>query len=760
MTKPLDLFRAALLNQDGLLLFEEAPSSAQDTFARKQTALTFLMNLEGLGFALDRGSFGRLSEMSIPDQSALNAVAWPLLLQSVGAHRTYKPMYPNFPKQVVEASDAELFFNAILHYTGDAFGVRIMPNYPESKRPSLRDKHAKPKPLSLTTLDQAFARLGRWLNATQAYSPAQVEGVRAGLAFALETDSDQFVALIKGTTLSNRENRAVVAAVLLSAIQDARSTDAVLAAKLSALWPLPGLSVNDILRASVALSGGDVSLAEPTKFKSFPRPLRRDLVQGLNAAIPTTQTSEEDVFLRREVWLRLGEKLHPGEFETKAPLVFSLFDAVRNRKAPVSLMGRLDKFLEGSAASADMAELRMMFIERPGALARQLHRLLLWSEDRSQEVVAAFAPVANQCATSLLLTLAHHFATQADRVKRTVLPKGSLGKMLMTEHVPQAVVAAAASALVDLSNQALVARFAHLPALGKCFVDPALEGIPTPFALRSASKALKTVPRGSKVPMEDADHTRMFLWWGESDPEGKLPSVGRIDIDLSCVVLSQDFKVVSSCTYYDLRGQGLTHSGDITSAPRGACEFVDIDHKALPKNARFVVMSINSYTEQAYADVPECFAGFMPRQSPKKGEIFEPRTVANRFDLTSDSKGVIPLVIDLKNKCVIWADMPYSGSNPGVNNVLTHKDAIRRTVEGLMNLSRPTMGELFRLHATARGTLVDTKEEADTVFSLSPQGKKPGVNAYQALEILSDWQVEAEAVVAAPKATGKRAKVK
>ena len=38
-------------------------------------------------------------------------------------------MYPNFPSQVMEMEEAELYINAMMHYLGRWFGVRILPNY-------------------------------------------------------------------------------------------------------------------------------------------------------------------------------------------------------------------------------------------------------------------------------------------------------------------------------------------------------------------------------------------------------------------------------------------------------------------------------------------------------------------------------------------------------------------------------------------------------------------------------------------------------
>ena len=41
----------------------------------------------------------------------------PMVETAIG-HRIYTPMYPNFPRQVMEASQEELFLNAFIHYFG------------------------------------------------------------------------------------------------------------------------------------------------------------------------------------------------------------------------------------------------------------------------------------------------------------------------------------------------------------------------------------------------------------------------------------------------------------------------------------------------------------------------------------------------------------------------------------------------------------------------------------------------------------------
>ena len=53
----------------------------------------------------------------------------------VGAHRKFEPFYPNFPAQVMEMSEAALYFNAILYYwTGHR------PGFEKADRPELDER--------------------------------------------------------------------------------------------------------------------------------------------------------------------------------------------------------------------------------------------------------------------------------------------------------------------------------------------------------------------------------------------------------------------------------------------------------------------------------------------------------------------------------------------------------------------------------------------------------------------------------------------
>ncbi|QDU18935.1 hypothetical protein [Urbifossiella limnaea] len=78
---------------------------------------------------------------------------------------------------------------------------------------------------------------------------------------------------------------------------------------------------------------------------------------------------------------------------------------------------------------------------------------------------------------------------------------------------------------------------------------------------------------------------------------------------------------------------------------------------------------LNSFTEQPYRDLPECFAGWMGRAEPASGEVFEPKTVVDRVDVAADTRICLAAVFDLVGREVIWADIALSKHPRFANHV-------------------------------------------------------------------------------------------
>jgi hypothetical protein len=111
--------------------------------------------------------------------------------------------------------------------------------------------------------------------------------------------------------------------------------------------------------------------------------------------------------------------------------------------------------------------------------------------------------------------------------------------------------------------------------------------------------------------------------------------------------------------------------------------------------------------------------GWMLRDSANSGEIYEPSTVENRIDLRTPATAVAPMIYDIANSEILWADMTLSVEKSGwyVGNTLPKISMAGRAIER-QSWTRATLQDLFLSHLSARhGVLVATPEEADLVIA-------------------------------------------
>ena len=203
---------------------------------------------------------------------------------------------------------------------------------------------------------------------------------------------------------------------------------------------------------------------------------------------------------------------------------------------------------------------------------------------------------------------------------------------------------------------------------------------------------------------------------------------GRVDIDLSAVLYDENWNYIEHISYTNLRSDKYKacHSGDITDAPNGACEFIDFDLQSIKQyGGRYIVFTVNNYTGQIYSKVPECFMGWMERENPDSGEIFEVATVKNKIDLTANTMISIPMIIDVAESKIIWTDVALK-ENPNYHiNIENNQGGIIATCMALTNMRKTTLYDLIALHIKARGLRVTDPEDANIVFDLvNPETKK------------------------------------
>lgn len=651
---------------------------------------TFNKNLESLGYTLSGDALSAL--LQTDDRTVVrtaNDVVRNLKVM-LGDHVTHRPMYPNFPIQVMEAPNAVLYINALVHYFGSSIGMNILPVYEKDDRPALT--HTQPlKVIDRGSIKDSIELMTNLIQSKVSFSQTDKEDVKTYI------NSDAFFPSSVKYDIPNKENLATVVKLGLEAGRLLVAEDSFKTA-------------TDVLRLAVAMSDGDVSLAEKTTFRKFKKAERRMLLAMLNNA----GNIEEDMLRYASQWKRLGEILHPGEYSNRYPVAFVAFSKIRNNEHIATFNSRVEQAI-GSGAYLEAAK---VLSARPGEFARRLD-VLLRNTDKvlGAAVLDQFEAVAQEVSPSVLLQLRSSLRGRVFNKNRlrTFYPKGNLAKVQVIPETRPALESEVMVRAYNATSTALIRQFGQREPLGKVWIDPSLKDYSIPFGVRSASKAVKTAGRGSKLPLPEANTVRFFVHWKNIEGDGY---DDRVDIDMSLGLMNSEFESSGTVAYYNLRELGAHHSGDITNAPNGASEFIDLDvDKALKAGHRYAYMVIHSYSHQSFAEIPELFAGFMGRTAPASGEIFEPKTVQDKMDITSDAQQGMVYIVDLQERVMIWVDTILPSAARQANNLANNRSRLSLLAEALVTGARPKLGDLFQLHATARGTLVETREEAEFVIA-------------------------------------------
>ena len=487
-------------------------------------------------------------------------------------------------------------------------------------------------------------------------------------------------------------------------------------------------TATDVLRLVTALSDGDLSLASKTKYRSLKRAERRMILDLLSECGNIT----EDLFRYQYEWIRVAEILHPFEYTAKRySEVNKAFNTLRNEHKPLMFGG----VVQNAINTGDVRWATVVLKSRPGEFARQLDKLLRDADDIGTQdyIVNSFKQVAENVSSPVLLQVGQHFWGRSKKDQspiRVFFPKGNLAKAKVIPNNLPHINTVICQDLAEVCDSALVEQYGKKEPLGNVYVDEEFKNYLVPFSQRSTSKAVKTIVRGSTLPIKkDAKAVRGFIWWtntGNKTSNNRYEDTNRVDIDLSAAIYDENWGYVSHVSYTNLRSAKYRayHSGDITNGGRldgkGVAEFLDVDIDAVAKNAgRYIVFQVYSFTGQKFSELPNCRFGWMEREDVGSGEIFEPSTVEMKMDLTAESTKAIPVIFDCVERKFIWCDMNLSISSfgRGGNNLESNLSGVTATCYAMTRLNKPNLYDLVTLNAIARGTIVHDRNQADIIFS-------------------------------------------
>ncbi|MFD6293013.1 hypothetical protein [Streptomyces sp. NPDC060205] len=450
-------------------------------------------------------------------------------------------------------------------------------------------------------------------------------------------------------------------------------------------------TVTDVLRLACALSGGDVTLREPTRFRTLSRPYRRALLAGLDTVIAANPAKLADVHAHREPFKRLGERLHPHEYP-RWPYAADVFAVARGEKPARSFDSRVGERLD----EYDVLGAVRLLQSAPGKLFRSLDLLLRTAVDQEARdaVVAAAVRVAPEVSGRVVLSVREHFHNRERETGEARIFINRRGRGWVTPDVRPPVPAADRDRLVGALDAEMRRR---LPAPRRLLLDPDVLDVALPLSGRATTAGLGVLPRGS-LSTVDGEQLRFFVYWKET---GR-----RTDYDLSALLLNADYSTQSWLSYTSLTVAGAEHSGDVTEAPEGASEFINVSLGRV--RSTLVVPQVNIFTGEGFDEAAESFFGFMLRDGEQKGRPFEPRTVRMKSELRGAGRVALPLVFRREDDGrwrAKWLHLYLKGIS-SANRVEENQVSVAKLVRALVQREQLTVRYLVEL-MSGDATVVD-----------------------------------------------------
>ena len=641
--------------------------------------------LLGVGFACSRELLEHLS--ALRPEAVMDAAVHVIgaVRALVGDHVEHNPYFRDFPAGV---PDTEKFWVDCLL---DALGQGPL------AEAILREQLGRGRlgPVNLLGL----RRYGRYQHTYQEMLAAREALVTSAkdrvtvlhLGGSLDEEAHELYRALAGSTVPLGEaDRQLLEILAVWCLDGAQPSDVPVRENLAVLnrvrltndRPVHVTTVTDVLRLACALSGGDVSLAEPTRFGSLPRPLRRRLMAALEAVVGASPAKLGDVNRHRERWKRLGERIHPHQYPD-LPHAQDVFAVARGDRRVRSAAGAVETAL----ASGDLPAAVRGLSAAPGALFRSVDRLLRVADrDDVDLVVDALAGNVDAVSGRVLLGLREHLQNR-DRPDPARIFVNRAARAWVAEDLRAPLDPDVVRRVVTVLDDA-VARRLTVPA--PVVVDPAVLSLALPLSAKSVPRGFGVMPRGSVVPVT-GDRLRFFLYWRQA--------VERTDFDLSALLLDDGFVYKGHLSWTNLTAVGGVHSGDLTEAPDGATEFIEIDLSKVP--ASHIVPQVNVYAGESFQEVAESFFGFAERDGEQHGRPFEPRTARMKSELRGTGRVALPLIFSRDRSggwAATWMHLFLNG-RVAVNQVETNRMSTALLARSIHDRRYLRVGDLVGLMA-------------------------------------------------------------
>ena len=223
------------------------------------------------------------------------------------------------------------------------------------------------------------------------------------------------------------------------------------------------------------------------------------------------------------------------------------------------------------------------------------------------------------------------------------------------------------------------------------WIDPAVNGLILPLQTRKQSEGLLNLARGSRWPISSST-VRLFVYWKEKNL--------RTDLDLAILKLNENGEYLERIGWNSaFSSDDFSFSGDVTSSPHGAAEFMDCRVQKI--DAPYILASIKKFCGDKFSDLASCYAGWMERENVGADrKQFDIQTVVQKVNVNREGNTWIPFIFDTAKKEIVYTDLYLSGSRCVEND--KHLGQMMKAIINFIDC-KPTYQQLLKLFCRANG---------------------------------------------------------
>lgn len=548
-------------------------------------------------------------------------------------------LYANFPEQVENTSELELFVDAIIYALT---GFNYIPGEnDEYKR--LAENYVSDKAMrSLTIINKEDMIDLFWSIA--ASKTALSETDKSDMDTILSAYTEEVVALAPEKEIPFKETMAKLVVQFNQAGLD-----------ISGMMKTP----TDLLRVLQYLAEEKTDLKGKFKLPKFTNNVK-DLI---SLALNSMRFNVEDVMRYKEEWKHIFRFCNCGGVDDKYSEYLYRSKKFKNFYAlEVELFNEIhdahgeNKFTFTVDASEDTVVLENKktglekyldhLMSRPSELLRRVDKVARLGLSKSDlELLSDYIEKAVALSERRIsYQLLNHLARRDEA--RGVFYRGTFNKLENHEPLDEDVEVAIKNAIRNgLKESFKQEEVVHVKR------PNFLSMVPVVTSNRYASESFQGLVQGTKFNLpEGTDFIRLFSHWGKE--------LG--DVDLSAVALDSNMNIVSTCAYYELKSKGMNHSGDIRRGP--GKEFIDVEIDTMRKRGAKYLLVQNYLYAGLYGETGleslQTGVSILRKENRQKGAIHKSDEVLLSSSLTTQVSSVLSFVVNLEEMSVLWCDVP------------------------------------------------------------------------------------------------------